>query len=361
MPSRYARLLARQAALQAAGLDRRLRPLQMTTPTTGVLSGRQVVVFCSNDYLGLAHHPAVRAAWQGAAAGSARLISGDRPAHHALEQALSELYGRPATLLSSGYHANLALLTTLLQRGDVVASDALNHASIIDGVRLSRAEKVILPHGQPAAIPSEATLTIIEGLYSMDGDRPAIAPYLGRHWLAVDEAHAFGAIGPGGRGVAAAQGVTPDFVIGTLGKAIGAYGAFIIGPPVLRDLLLSSGRTFIFTTGLPEPAAAAGLEGLRRARQEGLREALAQNTARLRRALAQVGMAALGADHIVPVVCGSRTMEIAAKLLDAGYYVPGIRPPTVAPGTERIRITVSAAHTAAQLDGLVDALVQAAA
>ena len=250
MPSRYARLLARQAALQAAGLDRRLRPLQMTTPTTGVLSGRQVVVFCSNDYLGLAHHPAVRAAWQGAAAGSARLISGDRPAHHALEQALSELYGRPATLLSSGYHANLALLTTLLQRGDVVASDALNHASIIDGVRLSRAEKVILPHGQPAAIPSGAALAIIEGLYSMDGDRPAVAPYLGRHWLAVDEAHAFGAIGPGGRGVAAAQGVTPDFVIGTLGKAIGAYGAFIIGPPVLRDLVEQAAAELQHTYGV---------------------------------------------------------------------------------------------------------------
>jgi len=356
MSGRYGRLTDRLAALEVAGRRRRLRPLSVTGPTTARLGGQELVVFCSNDYLGLAHHPAVRAAWTGGATGSARLISGDRPTHHALEEALTDLYGRPATLLSSGYHANLALLTTVLERGDVVASDALNHASIIDGVRLSRADKVIVPHNQPEALPADARLAVIEGLYSMDGDRPPVAAYQGTHWLAVDEAHSFGVIGPEGRGTAAAQGATPDFVVGTLGKAIGAYGAFIIGPPALRALLLSAGRTFIFTTGLPEPAAAAALTGLRLSRAEGLREQLSANVARLRQGLSQEGLCALGQDHIVPVVCGPRTMAIAAALLEAGFYAPGIRPPTVAPGTERIRLTASAAHTDDQIDGLIEAL-----
>lgn len=345
------------ARLKSAGLERTLRPLTMTGPTTGQLDGRPVDVFCSNDYLGLAHHPDVRAAWShGAGAGSARLICGDRPAHHALEDALGDLYGRPATLLSSGYHANLALLSTLLQSRDVVASDALNHASIIDGVRLSRAQKVILPHNQPDAIPQDTTMAIIEGLYSMDGDRPDVRAFQGEHWLAVDEAHAFGAIGPQGKGVAADQGAEPDFLLGTLGKSIGAYGAFIIGPPALRALLLCQGRTFIFTTGLPEPVAAAALAGLKQMRNGEARGQLQENTRRLRRGLDDLGVDAMGKDHIVPIVLGERTMDVADQLRKSGMVVPGIRPPTVAPGTERLRISVSAAHTPDQIDRMLDAL-----
>ncbi|MFT5686478.1 MAG: 8-amino-7-oxononanoate synthase, partial [Myxococcota bacterium] len=274
--------------------------------------------------------------------------------HHRLEEALSIRYGRPATLLSSGYHANLALLTTVLGRGDVVASDALNHASIIDGIRLSRADKVILPHGDPA-IPVGTTLAVTEGLFSMDGDIPALPAWQGSHWLMVDEAHAFGVLGPDGLGAAAAQGVSPDFIVGTFGKAIGAYGAFIVGPESLRSLLMSAGRAFIFTTGLPEPVAAASLAGLHRA-DDGLRQQLAANVTRLRSGLSHLGLPALGDAHIVPVVLGAATMPVAEALLSAGYYAAGIRPPTVAPGAERIRLTLSAAHTADQIDGLLDAL-----
>ena len=329
----------------------------MTGPTTGLLAGQPVVVFCSNDYLGLAWHPDVVAAWQGHGAGSARLISGDRPAHHALEDALSARYGRPATLLSSGYHANLALLTTVLERGDLVASDALNHASIIDGIRLSRADKCVLPHDTPD-IPTNTRLAVVEGLFSMDGDLPQLSKWQGEHWLMVDEAHAFGVLGPGGLGVAASQGITPDFVVGTFGKAIGAYGAFVVGPEPLRPLLMSSGRAFIFTTGLPEPVAAAALAGLRAA-DDALRQQLHANVARLRSGLSDLGIPALGSAHIVPVVLGEATMSIANALLESGFYAAGIRPPTVAPGSERIRFTVSAAHTPDQIDGLLEALQNA--
>jgi 8-amino-7-oxononanoate synthase len=199
---------------------------------------------------------------------------------------------------------------------------------------------------------------VTEGLYSMDGDIPDLRAWQGAHWLMVDEAHAVGVLGPGGLGAAAAQGVEPDFIVGTFGKALGAYGAFIIGPPSLRELLLCAGRAFIFTTGLPEPAAAAALAGLSAA-DDGLRARLADNVARFRRGLSALGLSALGEAHIVPVRLGAATMPIAAALLDAGYYAAGIRPPTVAPGSERIRFTLSAAHTPDQIDGLLEALDRA--
>jgi len=352
---RYASLQARLDALDAQGLRRWLRPLRPTGPTTALLpDGRPVVVFSSNDYLGLAQHPEVMAAWTGGGAGSSRLISGDRPAHHALEDALGERFGRPATLFTSGWHANLALLSTVVGKGDRVASDALNHASIIDGLRLSGAERVVLPHGQ-AAVPADARMAVIEGLFSMDGDRSDVAAYTGEHWLSVDEAHAVGALGPGGRGVAADQGAQPDFLQGTLGKAYGAVGAFVVGPPELRALLVSAGRTFVFTTGLPEGAARAALVGLHLA-DDARRARLASNVRRLRQGLAQLGVPTMGTDHIVPVVLGDRAMAAAAALLERGFLVPGIRPPTVPAGTERLRITVSAAHSEEQVDRLVEAL-----
>ena len=343
------------AAVEARGLRRTLRPLQMTGAVTGRLDGADVTVFCSNDYLGLANHSDVLKA--GGGAGSSRLISGNRPVHEALEERLSALYGRPATLFSSGYHANLALMTTLLTSDDVVASDALNHASIIDGLRLSKAERVILPHGDPSALPSGAKMAVVEGLYSMDGDVLPLGTYVGEHWLAVDEAHAFGVLGPEGRGAAADQGLEPDFVVGTLGKAIGAYGAFVVGPQSLRDLLVSRGRSFIFTTGLPECVARQALAGLELANAE-RRERLAQRVRRLRAGLADLGVEALGEHHVVPIVLGSRTMAVAEKLLARGFWAAGIRAPTVPSGHERIRITCSSEHTPLQIDQLLSALEQ---
>ena len=354
----YGALERRVKQLTDAGLSRQLRSLQMTSSTTGLLNGRCVEIFCSNDYLGLAQHPEVQRAYQGAGAGAARLISGNRPVHEALEAAISNLYGRPATLMSSGYHANLALLSTVLDKGDLVASDALNHASIIDGVRLSGSRRAIIPHGDPSTIPSDTKMVVVEGMYSMDGDCPQLQPYRadGR-WLAVDEAHAFGVVGPSGKGAAADQGIEPDFLVGTLGKAIGVYGAFIVGPPVLRDLLISQGRSFIFTTGLPEPVAAAALTALKLA-DDARRQRLADNVHRLRSGLSQLGLHPTGADHIIPIVLKDKTMKVASALLERGYWVAGIRPPTVPPGTERLRITASAAHTSTQIDGLLTALDQ---
>lgn len=353
--TRYERLQQRVEAIATAGLQRRLRSLEMTSAVTGVLSGKRVNVFCSNDYLGLAHHPEVTDAFRGSGVGASRLISGNRPAHEALEERIEDLYGRPATLFSSGYHANLALMSTVTQRGDIVASDALNHASLIDGMRLSKAERRILPHGDPQGLDPNTRMVVIEGVYSMDGDILDIPRYVGNHWLVVDEAHAFGVIGENGLGAARKQGVTPDFIVGTLGKAIGTYGAFVVGPPELKTLLISQGRSFIFTTGLPEPVVNASMVALNLATDE-RRALLQRNVDRFRRGLKDLGIDALGDTHIVPIVLGNQTMHVADELLSRGHWVAGIRAPTVATGSERVRFTLSASHTFDQIDSLLDDL-----
>ncbi len=334
-----------------------MRTLTPTGPTTAELDGRQVIVACSNDYLGLAFDPEVRGAARGGGSGGSRLISGSRGVHDALEAELAALYGRPALLFPSGYHANLAVFSTVCGAGQRVASDALAHASIIDGLRLSKAERVVVPHADPAAIPSGVDLIAVEGLYSMDGDVPPLARYPRGPWLAVDEAHALGCVGPQGLGAAAAAGVEPDVVIGTFGKAVGAAGAYVVGPPALRELLVNAGRSFIFTTALAEPVAAMALAGLRRAtRDAALRERLADRSRTLRRHLGELGWSPLGEHHIVPVVTGPSVMEVAARLLARGVFCPGIRWPTVPRGQERVRFTLSAAHTDEQLDRIADAL-----
>jgi 7-keto-8-aminopelargonate synthetase-like enzyme len=189
----------------------------------------------------------------------------------------------------------------------------------------------------------------------MDGDIPAFREWTGEHWLAVDEAHAVGAMGPAGRGAAASQGVEPDFIVGTMGKALGVAGAFVVGPPELKDLLVSSGRAFVYTTGMPEPVANAALAALDAATDE-RRERLAANTHRLRAGLQQVGAEVLGSAHIVPVLTGERTMDVAGALLEAGIHAPGIRFPTVPRGRERIRLTASSEHSAEQIDRCVATL-----
>jgi 8-amino-7-oxononanoate synthase len=356
-PDRYARLAQRRDEAREQGLLRELRSVTPIDATRAWVDGREATLFCTNDYLGLAGHPDIAAAWHGAGAGASRLVSGNRPAHLALEGALGDLFGRPATVFNSGYAANLGLISTVVSKADAVASDALNHASIVDAVRLSGAEKHILPHGVPA-VPTGTRLVVVEGLYSMDGDILDLPAYLGDHWLAVDEAHTFGCLGPQGRGAAAACGITPDFLMGTLGKAAGVVGAFVVGPPELRDLLVSFGRSFVYTTALPEPVARAALAGLRLMTDE-RRERLADNVARLRAGLSQLGIPALGAAHVVPILTGARTMRLSRTLFEAGFLVPGMRWPTVPRGQERLRITVSAAHTPGQIVALLDALERA--
>ena len=311
-----------------------------------------MLIACSNDYLGLAWRMRVR----GGGSGGSRLISGSRPSHETLERALEEWLGRPALLFPSGYQANLAVFSTVCGAGDRVASDALNHASIIDGLRLSRAERLIVPHADPTAIPTGMTLVAVESLYSMEGDIPPLALYPSEPWLAVDEAHALGCLGPDGRGVAAAAGREPDILIGTFGKAFGAAGAFVVGPPELKDLLINAGRPFIYSTAPSEAVAKAALKGLRAAQQAPeLRERLAANASTLRGHLTELGWTVGGEAHILPVHCGIGAMAIAKRLMEHGVYAPGIRYPTVPAGRERIRLTVSAAHSEEDLARIADA------
>jgi 8-amino-7-oxononanoate synthase len=376
-----------EAELEAlAAIDRR-----RTLPAVGGSSrvhvevgGRRMLSFCSNDYLGLASHPALAAAAadtatrDGFGASASRLVSGDLPAHRDLEAALAAFFGRPAALVfPTGYQTNVGVVTALAGPDDLVVSDALNHASLIDGCRLCRARVAVYPHGDARAARRllaagrrfRRRLLVTESLFSMDGDAaplPALAAASADtdSILVVDEAHAFGVLGPGGRGLCAASGLTPDVLIGTLGKAAGTAGGFVVGPRALRDLLTNRARTFVFTTALPPPVAAAsaaalaliaGREGDRR------RALLAEHRHSLGQALAEVGLAAgppIGA--ILPVVLGSeaRALSVAAALQARGFFVPAIRPPTVAPGSSRLRITLSAAHEPADLARFTAALAE---
>lgn len=359
-PDRYAPWAQRLDAIEQVGQTRALRRLRQTGPTTAEVDGREVIVACSNDYLGLAYEGRGTTPERPPGSTGSRLISGHRPAHEALEEALSELYGRPALTFASGYHANLAVFSSVCEAGDTIASDTLNHASIIDGLRLSRAERTIVPHASPDAIPNTARLIAVEGLFSMDGDIPPLTDYPPEPWLAVDEAHAFGCLGPDGRGAAAACGVEPDILIGTFGKACGASGAFVVGPQSLIDLLVNTGRSFIYTTA-PSPAStSAALAGLQRAiAADDARAKLARNARSLRRGLLERGWEVLGDAHILPVVVGDGAVELAARLWERGVFAPAIRYPTVAVGAERIRLTVSSAHTDTEIERILDAFGRA--
>lgn len=343
----------RLAALEGQGLKRSLQALEMFGPTKARVGTQNVHVFSSNDYLGLALHPDVQGAWAGGGSGSSRLIAGTRPAHLELEQALEDHFGRPALVFSSGYQANLAVLSTLFDADTRVGSDRLNHASLIDGLRLSSCSVQILDHGQAS---DEVDVHVVESLYSMDGDSPDLNIYSG-FGLVVDEAHAVGCLGPAGRGIAAEQGVLPDILVGTFGKAYGAAGAFVLCSKTAKALLVSMGRSFVYSTALADGAARAALVGLRLA-NDGRREALAENTDRFRSGIARLGLKTSGTAHIVPVVLGESTMGAASALLKAGFFVPGIRFPTVERGQERLRFSLSSAHSFKQIDAALDALAQ---
>ncbi len=333
-------------------------------------TGRPVTSFASNDYLGLATHPAVVAGardaldrW-GAGSGASRLVTGSRPVHHDLEAALADWKGTEAAVVTpTGFAANLSVLSVFAAGGAVVHSDELNHASIIDGCRLARAEVRVFPHRDLDAL--DAQLTAVDGrsvvvsdtVFSMDGDTcdlDGLVEVAGRHGalLVLDEAHAV--LGPD---LDATPGVHV-LRVGTQSKTLGSVGGFVAGPRRFVDLLVNRARPYIFTTA-PTPAdagaALAALGVLRSSEGEGLRARLAQLVARVADA---VGVA----DHpspILPVVIGgeAETVAASANLLEQGLWVPAIRPPTVAPGTSRLRVTLSATHTDDQVDRLVDGLV----
>jgi len=360
--------------LRASGLHRRLRLIEGAQGPRVQLDGEPVLLLCSNNYLGLADHPRVREAaaeaalsW-GAGAGGSRLISGNMAPHRQLEERLAAFKGYEAALLfGSGYLANLGAISALAGRGTVVFSDELNHASIVDGCRLARAETFVYRHGDVehlawglAEAGKRASLIVTDGVFSMDGD---VAPLEDLARLAhahgcrlmVDEAHATGAIGPGGRGSVAAAGLSKevDLVVGTLGKALGSYGAYVCASGELSEYLLNTARSFIFSTALPPPVLAAAQAALELLEAEPERvRMLSANAAALRKGLLAEGLAAGGGQsQIVPFEVGDaeRTMELCERLLERGVFAQGIRPPTVPPGSSRLRFSVMATHDPADL------------
>jgi 8-amino-7-oxononanoate synthase len=355
--------------LRERGLYRRLRLLEGPQGPQVLLGGQPVLLLCSNNYLGLAEHPHVREAaaeaalrW-GAGAGAARLISGNMEPHRRLEAALAEFKGYESSLLfGSGYLANTGSIAALAGREEVVFSDQLNHASIVDGCRLSRAETFVYRHCDLDHLEwglreagGRGALIVTDGVFSMDGDIAPLAELLElarRHGcrLMVDEAHATGAVGPAGRGSVAAAGLSGevDVVVGTLGKALGSYGAYVCASVETVDFLLNSARSFIFSTALPPPAVAAANTALDILRAEpGRVERLQENGATLHAELAAQGLAPTPATtQIVPLEIGEAelTMELCERLLERGVFAQGIRPPTVPEGSSRLRFTVMATH-----------------
>jgi 8-amino-7-oxononanoate synthase len=346
-------------------------------------SGAPLISFSSNDYLGLASDPALAraaaaaAAAEGFGAGAARLVAGDLPAHRALEAALAAFTGRPAALLfPTGYQTNLGVITALAGPDDLIVSDAANHASLIDACRLSRSKVAIYRHTDAtdarralAAPPARHRFLVTESLFSMDGDAAPLLDLANAAAdadaiLIVDEAHALGVLGPGGRGLCAAVGVTPDVLVGTLGKAFGAAGGFAAGDAALRAYLLNRARTFVFTTGPPPPVAAAAraaLEIIRSPSGDERRRSLAANRDQLGARLRQLGVIGdVPAGPIIPVILGADDDAVvaAAALRTLGFFVPAIRPPTVPEGTARLRVTLSSEHRPADIDAFATALAR---
>jgi 8-amino-7-oxononanoate synthase len=370
--------------IEARGLRRRLREIGGAQDAVVRVDGREAVLLCSNNYLGLASHPeVVEAATRatrdyGASAVSSRLISGHMTPHAALEEKIAAWKGVEASLLfSTGYHANVGVISSLVGSDDVVVSDELNHASIIDGCRLSRARVAVYRHNDVASLRealagcsgARRVLVATESVFSMDGDIAPlrdIAEAATQHsaWLMVDEAHAAGVFGPAGAGVVAELGLTNrvDVHMGTLGKALGSFGAYVAGSRRLVDHLVNRARSFIFTTGLPPSAVAAAGAALDVIAREP--ERAVGLLARARALGDNLRAAGLDVPHvesqILPVMVGDarRAVAAATELLDRGYYVAAIRPPTVPAGTSRLRLSLMATHREGHIAGAARELVR---
>ena len=368
---------AELAELEAAHRLRVPRVLDGKQGPRASVDGVLVLNFSSNDYLGLAGDrrlasaAAAAAEESGVGGGASRLIVGNHRRLVSLERALGDwLRCTGVRLFSSGYAANVGVLATLARPGDVVFSDELNHASIIDGCRLSRAEVIVYAHGDLAALEAalkrsggRRRLVVSESLFSMDGDLAdvrGLAELCRVHdaALVLDEAHALGARGPEGRGVAAEAGVVPDVVIGTCGKALGAAGAFAATTRAISDLLWNRARSLVFSTASPAMVAAAveaALTIVRGTEGDERRTALADRARALR---ARVHAGGAGDSAIAPILVGDdrRVMQQTARMLEQRVFVQGIRPPTVPEGTARLRISLSAGHTCEDVESLVAAL-----
>jgi len=381
-------LEAALAQLEAAQL-RRARVTVAHRPASGrsltLAGGRELIDFSSNDYLGLARHPALAdalarcAAESGAGSGASHLVTGHGEEHEQLEKELAAFTGRERALLfSTGYMANLAVISSLAGRSERVLLDRLSHASLIDGARLSGATLARYAHADADAAarlldadPGRTALLATDGVFSMDGDLaplPELARCARAHdtWLLLDDAHGLGVLGTRGGGVLEHFALGSDEVpilVGTLGKAFGCFGAFVAGSAALIEFLIQRARTYLYTTALPQPVAAAARAALELIRREhGRRERLLALVSRFRDAARAAGVPlASSATPIQPVLLGSAGAALAAQraLAAAGYWVVAIRPPTVPAGSARLRVTLCATHTDAQVDGLAEQLGRA--
>jgi 8-amino-7-oxononanoate synthase len=395
MKRRSADLAAALAQLDREHLRRTRRTIdgffELGNRVATTVDGRQLIDFSSNDYLGLARHPAVAAAMAecaqrcGAGSGASHLVTGHGAEHARLEEELAEFTGRErAVLFSTGYMANLAVIATLAGRNETVLLDRLNHASLIDGALLSGSRFKRYPHGDAAAAESalashQDTVAVLatDGVFSMDGDvgpLDSLARCCRAHdtWLVVDDAHGLGVLGDTGGGAVEHFGLDADAVpvlVGTLGKAFGSFGAFVAGSNELIELLIQKARPYIYTTALPQPVAAATRKALEISQRESWRrERVLALTARFRSAAEQMDVpllevgdsqrAGVPLTPIQPVMVGDAEAALGAQqqLLAAGFCVVAIRPPTVPQGSSRLRVTLSAAHSEAQVDALVEAL-----
>ncbi|HKS11706.1 MAG TPA: 8-amino-7-oxononanoate synthase [Pseudomonas sp.] len=376
-------LTARLAERRAADLYRQRPLLQSPQGPEVVVDGQPLLAFCSNDYLGLANHPEVIAAWRagaerwGVGGGASHLVIGHSTPHHQLEEALAELTGRPRALLfSTGYMANLGALTALVGQGDTVLQDRLNHASLLDGGLLSGARFSRYLHNDAESLASRLdkavgnTLVVTDGVFSMDGDLadlPALAATAQARdaWLMVDDAHGLGTLGRNGGGIVEHFGLGIDQVpvlIGTLGKACGTAGAFVAGSDELIETLVQFARPYIYTTSQPPALACATLKSLELLRREHWRrEHLAALIRQFREGALALGLELMDSQTpIQPIVIGdsARAMRLSQMLRERGLLVTAIRPPTVPAGSARLRVTLSAAHSEAQVQLLLNALAE---
>ena len=381
------RYLARTlAAAEAAGRRRSRRLVEPLVSEAGriIVDGRPCTAFCSNDYLGLASDArlvealALAARQYGVGSGASHLVSGHSPEHEALEQALAEFVGREKSIVfSTGYMANLGIACALLGRGDLVVEDRLNHASLIDAGLASGARFARYAHADPDAAEaklmhyrSRHRVLLTDGVFSMDGDQAplaALADVCRRRdaWLVVDDAHGFGVLGATGRGTSEACGIAAEdlpVLMATLGKSLGVFGAFVAGPAALIDVLVQRARTYLYTTALPPALARAARTALEIVQAEPWRRShLASLVRRFRSRAAALGLPLLPSETpIQPIVLGSERCALAASthLLETGFLVPAIRPPTVPAGASRLRVTLSAIHQVEDVDRLLDALAE---
>lgn len=377
-------ITARLEELREAGLYRRMRLVSGPQGPSVLLDGNRVLLLCSNNYLGFADHPRVREAAAQAAmrygvgAGASRLVSGNMTLHRRLEERLAAFKETErCVLFGSGYLANVGVITSLVQEGDVVFSDALNHASIIDGCRLARAETFVYDHLDTDHLEwglreaeGRGTLIVTDGVFSMDGDVAPLAEIvaLARRYDArvmVDEAHATGVVGPGGRGTVAAAGLGAevDVIVGTLGKALGSYGAYVCCDAEMANFLVNTARTLIFSTGPPPPSVAAALAALELLREQPRQvERVLRNAAALRSAVADNGFAVSGdGTQIVPLIVGDPdvAVDVCERALRRGVFAQAIRPPTVPAGSSRLRLAAMATHTPAELRWAAEQLAAA--